>query len=146
MEELVNEFTTHGRDAGYLACMIAILYFLTIYGLEKLGASTIWKPSIRGLLADYAYPVGFSFFFYITSCNTQVVLCPLVFLVTIFLIRIAYTPWFNGLLIYLAGNTFLGRICTLSRQPEINAYRLPTCHPGFLSYARPRLVDPFLAS
>ncbi|OJJ52254.1 hypothetical protein ASPSYDRAFT_95775 [Aspergillus sydowii CBS 593.65] len=58
VEELVNEFTTHGRDAGYLACMIAILYFLTIYGLEKLGSSTVWKPSIRGLLADYAYPLG----------------------------------------------------------------------------------------
>ncbi|KAL4918736.1 HCO3 transporter family-domain-containing protein [Aspergillus aurantiobrunneus] len=68
VEELVNEFTAHGRDAGYLACMIAILYFLTIYGLEKLGASTMWKPSIRGLLADYAYPlatlfwVGFAHF------------------------------------------------------------------------------------
>jgi hypothetical protein len=60
VEELVNEFTTHGRDAGYLACMIAILYFLTIYGLEKLGSSTVWKPSIRGLLADYAYPVSWS--------------------------------------------------------------------------------------
>ncbi|PYH63695.1 HCO3 transporter family protein [Aspergillus vadensis CBS 113365] len=58
VEELVNEFTTHGRDAGYLACMIAILYFLTIYALEKLGSSTIWKPSVRGLLADYAYPFG----------------------------------------------------------------------------------------
>ncbi|KAE8397332.1 HCO3 transporter family-domain-containing protein [Aspergillus pseudonomiae] len=58
VEELVNEFTAHGRDAGYLACIIAILFFLTIYALEKLGSSTIWKPSIRGLLADYAYPLG----------------------------------------------------------------------------------------
>ena len=37
--------------------MIAILYFGTIYGLETLGSSTIWKPSVRGLLADYAYVV-----------------------------------------------------------------------------------------
>ncbi|GFF39868.1 putative transporter C543.05c [Aspergillus udagawae] len=38
--------------------MIAILYFLTIYGLERLGSSTIWKPWFRGLLADYAYVIG----------------------------------------------------------------------------------------
>ena len=66
VEELVNEFSAHGRDAGYLACMIAILYFLTIYGLEKLGSSTFARPSIRGFLADYAYPVDspppFSYF------------------------------------------------------------------------------------
>jgi hypothetical protein len=37
--------------------MIAILYFLTIYGLERLGSSTIWKPWFRVLLADYAYVV-----------------------------------------------------------------------------------------
>lgn len=58
VEELVNEFSTHSRDGGYLSCVIAILYFLTIYGLEKLGSSRIWKPSIRSFLADYAYPVG----------------------------------------------------------------------------------------
>lgn len=55
---MVNEFSTHGHDGGYLACVIAILYFLTVYGLQKLGSSTIWKSSIRGFLADYAYPVG----------------------------------------------------------------------------------------
>ena len=60
VEELVNKFTAHGRDAGYLACMIAILYFLTIYRLKKLGSSTFARPSFRGFLADYAYPVGFS--------------------------------------------------------------------------------------
>jgi hypothetical protein len=46
--------------------MIAILYFLTIYGLEKLGVSTIWKASVRGLIADYAYPVGFCHFRYVS--------------------------------------------------------------------------------
>lgn len=58
VEELVNEFTVEGSVAGYLACTIAILYFGSIYGLEKLGASTMWKPWVRGLLADYAYPVS----------------------------------------------------------------------------------------
>ncbi|KAJ9324663.1 hypothetical protein DTO027B5_168 [Paecilomyces variotii] len=58
VEELTSEFDTRGSNAGYLSCMIAILYFGTIYGLEKLGSSTMWKPSLRGLLADYAYVIG----------------------------------------------------------------------------------------
>ena len=49
-----------------MSCMIAILYFLTINGLELLGGSTVFRPVFRGLLADYAYVfatlfwVGFS--------------------------------------------------------------------------------------
>jgi hypothetical protein len=57
VEELVNEFTENGSTAGFMSCMIAILYFLTIYGLEMLGSSTICRPWFRGLLADYAYVV-----------------------------------------------------------------------------------------
>ncbi|KAK1676138.1 HCO3 transporter family-domain-containing protein [Colletotrichum godetiae] len=66
VEELVNEFDAEGSAAGYLACMIAILYFGTVYTLEKLGLSTLWKSGYRGILADYAYVfatifwVGFS--------------------------------------------------------------------------------------
>ena len=63
----MNEFTTPGgSSAGYLSCMIAILYFGSVYGLEKLGSSTMWKPWFRGFIADYAYVfttlfwVGFS--------------------------------------------------------------------------------------
>ncbi|KAL2803423.1 HCO3 transporter family-domain-containing protein [Aspergillus granulosus] len=58
VEELVNEFTKHGLAAGYLSCLIAVLYFLTIYGLEWLGSSTACRPWFRGLLADYAYVIG----------------------------------------------------------------------------------------
>ncbi|GFF67994.1 putative transporter C543.05c [Aspergillus lentulus] len=58
VEELVNEFTTRGNTAGFMSTVIAILYFLTIYGLERLGSSTVWKPWFRGLLADYAYVIG----------------------------------------------------------------------------------------
>lgn len=54
----MNEFSVEGNAAGYLACMIAILYFGSIYGLEKLGASVMWKPWFRSLLADYAYVVN----------------------------------------------------------------------------------------
>jgi hypothetical protein len=66
VEELVNEFEVAGDAAGYLSCATAILYFGSIYGLEKLGGSTLWKPWFRGVLADYAYVfptlfwVGFS--------------------------------------------------------------------------------------
>ncbi|KAK1987778.1 HCO3 transporter family-domain-containing protein [Colletotrichum cereale] len=58
VEELVNEFNTEGRAAGYLACMIAILYFGTVYSLEKLSSSTIWSAGFRGILADYAYVIA----------------------------------------------------------------------------------------
>jgi hypothetical protein len=58
VEELVNEFNQEGLAAGYLACIIAILYFATVYTLEKLGSSTVWKAGIRLILADYAYVVS----------------------------------------------------------------------------------------
>lgn len=57
MEELVSEFTLSGSVDGFLSCVIAILYFGTIYALEKIGSGTIGNPWFRGLLADYAYPV-----------------------------------------------------------------------------------------
>ncbi|KAK8036183.1 hypothetical protein PG993_008797, partial [Apiospora rasikravindrae] len=66
VEELVYEFDQKGPTAGYLSCIIAILYFASIYSLEKLGQSTVWQPWFRGILADYAYVfatlfwVGFS--------------------------------------------------------------------------------------
>lgn len=51
----MNEFEVAGDAAGYLSCVIGILYFGSIYGLEKLGSSVLWKPWFRGVLADYAY-------------------------------------------------------------------------------------------
>jgi len=58
VEELVNEFDESQLPGGYLSIVIAILYFGTVYGLEKLGSSVAFKPFVRGLLADYAYPVS----------------------------------------------------------------------------------------
>ncbi|KIL87208.1 hypothetical protein FAVG1_09764 [Fusarium avenaceum] len=58
VEELVNEFDQSGSAAGYLACIIAILYFGTVYTLEKLGSSTTWSTGMRLILADYAYVFG----------------------------------------------------------------------------------------
>jgi hypothetical protein len=45
-----------------------MLYFFSVYGLEKLGSSTIGRPWVRGILADYSFVfptlfwVGFSHF------------------------------------------------------------------------------------
>ncbi|EHL02152.1 putative transporter [Glarea lozoyensis 74030] len=56
VEELVSLFDSYGVVDGYLSCVIAILYFATVYALEKLGNGVLAKPWARGLLADYAYP------------------------------------------------------------------------------------------
>ncbi|KAI0015968.1 HCO3 transporter family-domain-containing protein [Xylariomycetidae sp. FL0641] len=58
VEELVAEFSSRGNLQGYLSCLIAILYFGSVYGLEKLGSSIVWKPWFRGILADYAYVIA----------------------------------------------------------------------------------------
>ncbi|KAK0124394.1 hypothetical protein ONS95_009356 [Cadophora gregata] len=57
VEELVSLFDSFGSVDGYLSCVIAILYFGTVYALEKIGSGVLAKPWARGLLADYAYPV-----------------------------------------------------------------------------------------
>jgi len=31
---------------------------LTVYGLEYIGKTVMFRPTIRGLLADFAYPIG----------------------------------------------------------------------------------------
>lgn len=68
VEELVYLFETSGLEGGYLSIVIAMLFFGSVYGLEKIGGSTIWKPWIRGVIADYSFVfptlfwVGFSNF------------------------------------------------------------------------------------
>lgn len=55
VEELVYLFEPTTIAGGYLSIVIAILYFGSVYGLEKLGSSALWKPWVRGILADYAF-------------------------------------------------------------------------------------------
>ncbi|KAL6709308.1 hypothetical protein ACN47E_001715 [Coniothyrium glycines] len=68
VEELVYLFEVSEFDGGYLSIVIAILHFGSVYGLEKLGSSTLWTPGVRSILADYAFVfptlfwVGFSHF------------------------------------------------------------------------------------
>ncbi|KAA8912746.1 HCO3 transporter family-domain-containing protein [Sphaerosporella brunnea] len=57
VEELVDEFTRGSTD-GFMSCMVALLFFGTVYGLEKVGASTLFAPWTRSILADYAYAFG----------------------------------------------------------------------------------------
>lgn len=58
VEELASLFDSYGSVDGYLSCIIAILYFGTVYALERIGSGVLAKPWARGLLADYAYPVS----------------------------------------------------------------------------------------
>ncbi|KAI9676996.1 MAG: hypothetical protein M1817_006835 [Caeruleum heppii] len=58
VEELVSEFTQRDAVDGFMSCLIAILYFGTIYALERIGQGVLFKPWFRGILADYAYPLG----------------------------------------------------------------------------------------
>ncbi|KAI4695962.1 uncharacterized protein J4E88_000132 [Alternaria novae-zelandiae] len=66
VEELVYLFQESGFDGGYLSIVIAICYFGSVYGLEKLGNSTVFTPGIRSIIADYSFVfptlfwVGFS--------------------------------------------------------------------------------------
>ena len=54
---MVSIFDAYGSVDGYLSCLVAILYFGTVYILERLGSGTLARTWFRGFLADYAYPV-----------------------------------------------------------------------------------------
>ncbi|KAL8787079.1 MAG: hypothetical protein Q9213_002421 [Squamulea squamosa] len=107
VEELVAEFTVYNSTQGYLSCVIAILYFGTIYSLEAIGKSTMFRPWIRGILADYAFPIG-TIFWNVSSITAQAKHFPLkkpggfhwdFFLlgITTFISGILFIPLPNGL-------------------------------------------------
>ena len=58
MEELSAEFSDYGSIDGFMAIMIALLFFGTVYALEAIGNGIWFRPWIRSILADYAYPVS----------------------------------------------------------------------------------------
>jgi hypothetical protein len=68
VEELVYLFQESNFDGGYLSIVIAIVYFGSVYSLEKLGGSTLFTPGLRSIIADYSFVfptlfwVGFSHF------------------------------------------------------------------------------------
>ena len=58
VEELSSEFSDYGSVDGFMAIMIALLFFGTTYALEAIGSGIWFRPWVRGILADYAYPVS----------------------------------------------------------------------------------------
>jgi boron transporter len=57
-EELSINFNDEQYLNGFASAMIAILFTLTIYFLEKIRNTTIGRPFLRQTLADYAYPIA----------------------------------------------------------------------------------------
>lgn len=41
-----------------MGVVVAICFMATVYGLELVGTTIFFKPTIRALLADYAYPIA----------------------------------------------------------------------------------------
>jgi hypothetical protein len=58
VELLTVEFSEHGSEDGFMSTLIAIFFFGTVYYLEKLGACKMFKPWVRSILGDYAYPIA----------------------------------------------------------------------------------------
>ena len=58
VEELVAQFSEGGGRAGYLACVIALSYWFTVYHLENVGSTRLWRGWLRKAISDYAYPVS----------------------------------------------------------------------------------------
>jgi len=59
-EELFAQFYEGGRNwvGGYLSVVIALCYWFSVYGLELVGSTTFFTPTIRKVLSDYAYPIA----------------------------------------------------------------------------------------
>jgi len=55
---LIDQFNSSTATAGFLSCVVALGYFVTIYMLELLPSIPVLTPTVRGLLANYAYPVS----------------------------------------------------------------------------------------
>lgn len=58
VEELSINFYDERYLNGFASAMIAILFTLTIYFLEKVRHTTFGRPLIRQILSDYAYPIA----------------------------------------------------------------------------------------
>ncbi|KAK5167957.1 uncharacterized protein LTR77_006524 [Saxophila tyrrhenica] len=64
VEELVAQFEEgignegERREGGYFGILIALMYWFTVYMLEKYGSSSFSRSWIRKAIADYAYPIA----------------------------------------------------------------------------------------
>jgi hypothetical protein len=57
-QEVAYTFYDEKITNGFMTAMIAILYSLTVYLLEKMRSTTLFKPVVRELLSEYAYPIA----------------------------------------------------------------------------------------
>ncbi|KAF2222880.1 HCO3 transporter family-domain-containing protein [Elsinoe ampelina] len=62
VEELVDEFVSNNARAGFLAVVVALCYWFTVYCLELVPQTIIFTPAIRKLISDYAYPIATLFY------------------------------------------------------------------------------------
>ncbi|KAL9007906.1 MAG: hypothetical protein Q9173_006914 [Seirophora scorigena] len=68
VEELSINFYDNTIVNGFASALVAVLYTLTVYLLQKIGATCLFNPTTRTILSDYAYPLatvfwtGFSHF------------------------------------------------------------------------------------
>ncbi|TKA28607.1 hypothetical protein B0A50_02934 [Salinomyces thailandicus] len=60
VEELVAQFYERGENlpGGYLSIVIALCYWFSVYVLELMGSTHYFRPWVRGLLSDFAYPIA----------------------------------------------------------------------------------------
>ena len=57
-QEVAYSFYDERITNGFMTAMIAILYSLTVYFLEKMRTTTLFTPLVRELLSEYAYPLS----------------------------------------------------------------------------------------
>ncbi|KAL8763855.1 MAG: hypothetical protein Q9184_000451 [Pyrenodesmia sp. 2 TL-2023] len=68
VEELAINFDNNTILNGFASALVAVLYTLTVYLLERMGSTCLFNASTRKVLSDYAYPIatffwtGFSHF------------------------------------------------------------------------------------
>lgn len=58
IEELIDQFNSSTATAGFLSVVVALCYWATVYALELLPKTIMFKAPARKFLSDYAYPVS----------------------------------------------------------------------------------------
>lgn len=58
VQEVSYSFYDEKITNGFMTAMIAIMYSLTVYFLEKMRGTTLFKPAVREFLSEYAYPLA----------------------------------------------------------------------------------------
>ncbi|GAB7338502.1 hypothetical protein MBLNU457_5253t1 [Dothideomycetes sp. NU457] len=57
VQELIAQFPESTPAGGFLSIVVALCYWFTVYMLELMPNTTVFTPTIRKFLSDYAYPI-----------------------------------------------------------------------------------------